>query len=774
MFGIRKALVASALLIPSFVIADDLNIYTDDALASGWENWSWSSTLDFAATDLFEGTSSISVTSDAWAALSVKLEGTFPSFAGLRFDIAIATLALNLYPKGANPDVSIYIQSTTDNAQSPTIPLSAFDQTITADGFTSLLIDFSALPGTGGPLITRSEGLITYEFMAMQGTDSWDRITFQAGANGATYHLDNIVLVESIVITPEFLSAEPLANNVIAVTTKGAVNFSDVSVILNQKALTVESSSTYSPPDTPAKTITYLTLASSLSPGTLLITTGNSTFNWTLPSVQYASIVQSVNHAINPHIYGVNFPTSASYIEHLGVTMSRWGGNAVTAYNPFGGFTNAGNDWYFENRASDSADDWVGWVQNAGSATMLTVPALDWVSKDASSYSYPKSVYPDQASFDTYNSDAGNGLFPNGSYVTPVPDQNNVYVPWNTSAAKQWLSGMKNKPTIVTIDNEIEITSNTHQDMHPILLSPMSYDEELSRVIDFATAAKEAIPGVLVGAPSTCSWWFYWTSSVGYSDNAAHWNIDFLPWFLQQMKAYEKANGTRLLDYLDIHYYFQPDTSANDAAAKALRLRMTRSLWDTSYVDESWVGVDPQNHQWNPTVVELVPRFRTLIDINYPGTKLSIGEWSSTEDTDITGGLVTVDSLGIFGQYGMDSATYWATPDELGPIGLAYWLYRGYGTYFGSSSAQVNLANPQPDILGLYAGTENGLLSLVIVNKDPAIPVAWDLANVPFGKYFMRHFGGEAGVAKWQTNITLSANNYIVVPPYTAVFLKQL
>ncbi|KAG5335033.1 hypothetical protein C0989_002426 [Termitomyces sp. Mn162] len=749
MFGLRTALVALALLIPSLVKADDLYIYTDGALAPGWEDWSWSSTLDFNATDLFEGTSSISVTSDAWAALSVKLEGTFLNYAGLKFDVA-----------GPNPDVSISIQSTTDNNESPTIPLSAFGQTITSGSFTSLLMDFSALPGVGSPL----------------GNDSWDRITFQAGGNGATYHLDNIVLVESIIITPEFLSAEPLANDVIAITTKGAVNFSDVSITLNQKvvfnvALTVESSDTYTPIDTPAKTITYLTLASSLSPGTLLITAGNSTFNWTLPSVQHASIVQSVKRPINPYIYGVNFPTSASYIEHLGVTMSRWGGNAVTAYNPFGGFTNAGNDWYFENRASDSADDWVGWVQGAGSATMLTVPALDWVSKDASSYSYPRSVYPDQGGFDPFNSDAGNGLFPNGSYVTPVPDQNNVYVPWNTSAAKQWLSGMQNKPTIVTIDNEIEIASNTHQDMHPV---PISYDEELSRVIDFATAAKEAIPNVLVGAPSTCSWWYYWTSSVGYSDTTAHSNIDFLPWFLQQMEAYEKANGTRLLDYLDIHYYFQADTSADDAAAKALRLRMSRSLWDTSYVDESWVGVDPQNHQSNPTVVELVPRFKTLIDMNYPGTKLSIGEWSSTKDTDITGGLVTVDSLGIFGQYGVDSATYWATPDELGPVGLAYWLYRGYGTYFGNSSAQVNLSNPQPDILGLYAGTENGTLSLVIINKDPAVPVAWDLTNVPFGKYFMRHFGGAAGIAKWQTNITLSANNYIVVPPYTAVFLKQL
>ena len=62
---------------------------------------------------------------------------------------------------------------------------------------------------------------------------------------------------------------------------------------------------------------------------------------------------------------------------------------------------------------------------------------------------------------------------------------------------------------------------------------------------------------------------------------------------------------------------------------------------------------------------------------NYPGTKLSISEWSSTADTDLTGGLLTVDVLGIWGKYGVDSSTYWATPDEMGPIGLVYWLFRG-------------------------------------------------------------------------------------------------
>lgn len=73
----------------------------------------------------------------------------------------------------------------------------------------------------------------------------------------------------------------------------------------------------------------------------------------------------------------------------------------------------------------------------------------------------------DQKAFDPYNSDAGNGVFPNGSYLSPVPDPKNAYTPWNTTLVKTWLTGLKNKPTIVTIDNEIEIASSTHQDMHP-------------------------------------------------------------------------------------------------------------------------------------------------------------------------------------------------------------------------------------------------------------------------------------------------------------------
>ncbi|CAK5284891.1 unnamed protein product [Mycena citricolor] len=740
------------LLVGLAVRGQDVPVYTDAALAAQWENWSWGSTIDFAATDLRAGAagSSISVSSGAYSALSVKYDGgLLGGYAGMKFDIA-----------GSNPDLTISLSSTADGTTSPSIPLSALSTAVNATAFTTLLINFKDLPGTGTAL--------------PNGT--WDRITFQSGGETTTaYHLDNVVIVQQIVVTPEILSAEPLAENIIAVTSQGAVDFSKIAVQLNGKSVRVSNSTSYVPVGSPSKLITYLTLASNFAPGALVITSPTLSINYTLPAAQSMAIDKTKSTPISPLIYGVNFPVSASYIQDLGVTISRWGGNAVTAYNPAGQFTNAGNDWYFENRVASppDADAWMGWVGGAGSGSLLTVPALDWVAKDATSYSYPVSVYGNQSSHDPYNANAGSGLYANGSYVTPTPSQTNAYTPWSVSQAVTWLQGLTHKPTLISIDNEIEITSNTHQDMHP---NPMGYDEELARMLNYSLAIKTALPNTQIAMPSTCAWWYYWTSSIGYTDNAAHNNTDFIPWFLQQMAAAEKTHGKRLLDYLDLHYYFAPDVSANDAAAKALRLRMSRSLWDTTYVDESWIGQPgQQNHQPAPTIVQLIPRMKALINQYYPGTKLSLSEFDSTLDTDITGGLLTVDMLGIFGRSGLDSATYWATPDENGPVGLAYWLFRGFGTFFGASTAQVTLSTPNPDTQGVFAATDkNGTLSLVVVNKNPQVPVSFAVQKMPAGTYFVRHFGGAAGVAKWQGQVHIKTGSYIVVPAYTAAFFKQM
>lgn len=50
------------------------------------------------------------------------------------------------------------------------------------------------------------------------------------------YHIDNIRLVSEstpTALTTRFLSAEPLANNIVSVTTEGAIDLSAVQIILN-------------------------------------------------------------------------------------------------------------------------------------------------------------------------------------------------------------------------------------------------------------------------------------------------------------------------------------------------------------------------------------------------------------------------------------------------------------------------------------------------------------------------------------------------------------
>ena len=100
-----------------------------------------------------------------------------------------------------------------------------------------------------------------------------------------------------------------------------------------------------------------------------------------------------------------------------------------------------------------------------------------------------------------------------------------------------------------------------------------------------------------------------------------------------------------------------------------------------------------------------------------------------------------------------------------------------YGTYFGSLSAEVSIPGLNPDTLGVYAGTNPGHnnATVVVVNKDPASPVALRLSGISSGNYFVRHFGGEAGVAKYQVCITSlnSGSNMTSDPLYPYLLGRQ-
>ena len=51
-------------------------------------------------------------------------------------------------------------------------------------------------------------------------------------------------------------------------------------------------------------------------------------------------------------------------------------------------------------------------------------------------------------------------------------------------------------------------------------------------------------------------------------------------YLLRKLHGYEQEHGVRLADYLDLHYYAQGGSTTD----------VTRSLWDSTYTDPSWIG----------------------------------------------------------------------------------------------------------------------------------------------------------------------------------------
>src|SRR6202453_3518720 len=87
-------------------------------------------------------------------------------------------------------------------------------------------------------------------------------------------------------------------------------------------------------------------------------------------------------------------------------------------------------------------------------------------------------------------------------------------------------------------------------------------------------------------------------------------------YYLQQMAAYDKAHGQRILDYFDEHYYFNTSTPAAQLAS-------TRTLWDPTYNGGTWV----EQYDFNGPM-HMIPRFHKWISQYYPGTKLAFSEHS--------------------------------------------------------------------------------------------------------------------------------------------------
>lgn len=387
----------------------------------------------------------------------------------------------------------------------------------------------------------------------------------------------------------------------------------------------------------------------------------------------------SGRHAISPDIYGMNY-ADEDLASELSLPVRRWGGNSTSRYNWQNDTYNTGSDWYFENIPADnpdpgslpnesSADRFVEQDRRTGTKTLLTVPMMGWVAKRRlASHPYDcgfrVSVYGAQQSVDTWDPDCGNGVSAGGSDITGN-DPTDTSVAIGPEFVSSWISHLTGRygtasnggVAYYNLDNEPMLWNSTHRDVHP---QGTTYDEMHDRTYLYAAAIKATDPTAKTLGPVLWGWCAYFYSAYDGCgtgvDYSSHGSMYFVPWYLQQMKVYEQQHGVRILDYLDLHNYPQASGvalgSAGNAATQALRLRSTRSLWDATYVDESWIG----------EAVRLIPRMRDWVNTYYPGTEIAITEYNWGGLESINGALAQADVLGIFGREGADLATLWGPP----------------------------------------------------------------------------------------------------------------
>ena len=444
-------------------------------------------------------------------------------------------------------------------------------------------------------------------------------------------------------------------------------------------------------------------------------------------------VAAKTTHEISPYIYGASAVSAEKAVQY-GLTAVRWGGNRSSRYNWKARADNAGSDWFFLNGKAGGWSEFVGANRKAGLSSYLTVPMLPWVAKGPEGWSFSVARYGPQQKAESYVPDRGNGLKPDGSPIRGN-DPRDASIPATPAFQAEGIRALKlpadGPPRLYGLDNEPMLWSHTHRDVHP---EPPSYDEVFTRGRDYALAIKGADPKGLVAGPCTWGWTDLTYSALDegtdryrtHADNRAHGGVPFLAWYLAKMKAESDRLGMRLLDVVDVHDYPQGQADGQGVyggktpsdAMRALRLRSTRSLWDPTYRDESWIK-EP---------VMLIPRVRGWIDRNNLGTRLALGEYSWGGDDDPSGAVAQAEVLGIFARERVDFAYFWAGLE--GVQRFAFALYRNPdGHHKGFGERYLPATSGAPDRVSAFAALRgDGATTVVLINKDLHAPADVTLA----------------------------------------------
>jgi hypothetical protein len=463
-------------------------------------------------------------------------------------------------------------------------------------------------------------------------------------------------------------------------------------------------------------------------------------------------------HAINPMIYGANsYDLDPVTLKSARLGSDRWGGNSTTRYNYKLNITNAGFDWFFENKGNASQNhpefgdfnDQFALDKAAGATTICTVPVIGWVARTRdSSCSFSVAKYGQQAKTDPHLPDCGNGLRPDKTKITNN-DPNDSNMPITEAWVGDWVKFLVNKfgnaasrgVSVYALDNEPIWWDSNHRDVHPL---PFTYDEVTDNGLKIARAIKDADPTAEVTGPVLDFWPSYFYSGkdieLGWAtapnnvfngnatDRKAHGNVPFLEYYLRQFKAAQDADPQhrRLLDYLDLHTYFVANNAGFNPAGTTdsqwATIDSTRAFWDPTYTDPTLTDPDDTSKTPRPLAPQIIRRMKSWIAANYPGTKTAITEYNWGAQEHISGAIAQADILGIFGREGLDVGTVWGPPDSKTQVPgmMAFKIFRNYDDAageFGSMSLKATTGDQSK--LSIYAAQrKDNAVTVIVINKS--------------------------------------------------------
>ncbi len=430
---------------------------------------------------------------------------------------------------------------------------------------------------------------------------------------------------------------------------------------------------------------------------------------------------------ISPYIYGINEYGNTSSYRDVTVNAVRQGGNRYSGYNWETNYSNAGHDWLHSSDTNiGDITDGAAYAAQKLSADcaenniaykMTTLQMAGYVSADKNgAVSESEAAPSDRWNTVEFRKDGELSL-------TPDLEDGTVYMDEYVNYLVQTLGDASTATGIqgYSLDNEPALWNDSHPYIHA---EEVTNSELVSKSIELAKVVKEIDPKAEVFGPA------FWgmlpciqAGETGGEFTDPDWQAVkgnyswYLDYYLDQMAQAEEEYGTRLLDVIDVHYYAQ-DCSTDEAILQA-----ARSLYDPTYVENSWL--QPYLGQYFP----FIPNIREAVDTYYPGTKIAISEYNLANISDekntgkaVVSAIAEAEALGCFAENEVYLATYWGTLPECPYVESALNLYTNYdgeGSAFGDTLVEAETEDIS--LATAYAaidGTDDSKVTLVLSNKD--------------------------------------------------------